>query len=44
MKQWDIRINDQIVVFDKIGMMSAPRAYWMLKNFGARNVSILNGG
>jgi thiosulfate/3-mercaptopyruvate sulfurtransferase len=32
-----------VVVYDKIGMISAPRAFWMLKTFGHPNVYILNG-
>ena len=43
MKELDIRIDDLIVVYDKTGMTSAPRAFWMFKAFGAPNVSILNG-
>lgn len=43
MKSLDVRMNDYIICYDKIGMLSAPRAYWMLKVFGAQNVYILNG-
>ena len=43
MKMLDIRIKDTIVCYDKIGMISAPRAYYMFKTFGAQNVHILNG-
>ncbi len=42
MKELDIRSSDYIVVYDKINMMSAPRALWMFKNFGI-DVLILNG-
>jgi thiosulfate/3-mercaptopyruvate sulfurtransferase len=42
MKDLDIRSSDYIVVYDKINMMSAPRALWMFKNFGV-DVLILNG-
>lgn len=35
MKMLDIRIKDTIVCYDKIGMISAPRAYYMFKTFGA---------
>lgn len=38
-----MRKNDLIVVYDKIGMVSAPRAYWLFKTFGVPNVRILNG-
>jgi thiosulfate/3-mercaptopyruvate sulfurtransferase len=43
MQLLNVRKNDIIVVYDKIGMVSAPRAFWMLKAFGIENVAILNG-
>ena len=33
-----------IVVYEQEGVYSAPRAWWMLRTFGAREVHILNGG
>ncbi|MBB4042137.1 thiosulfate/3-mercaptopyruvate sulfurtransferase [Microvirga flocculans] len=36
--------NTTVVVYDGIGLFSAPRVRWMFKIFGARNVSILEGG
>jgi thiosulfate/3-mercaptopyruvate sulfurtransferase len=42
MKEVNVRKSDLIVVYDKIGKVSAPRAYWMLKTFGIENVAILN--
>jgi thiosulfate/3-mercaptopyruvate sulfurtransferase len=33
-----------IVVYEQEVMYSAPRAWWMLRTFGAKNVSILDGG
>jgi thiosulfate/3-mercaptopyruvate sulfurtransferase len=33
-----------IIVYDGIGLFSAPRVRWMFQVFGARNVSILEGG
>ena len=33
-----------IVVYEQEGVFSAPRAWWMLRTFGARSVYILNGG
>lgn len=39
----DARKSDTFVVYDKSGMLSAPRAYWMLKAFGVQNVRILDG-
>lgn len=43
MKALDIRKSDNIVVYDQNGSLSAPRAYWIFKNFGLPNVCILNG-
>lgn len=43
MKRIDARKSDNFVVYDKSGMLSSPRAYWMLKSFGAKNVRILDG-
>jgi thiosulfate/3-mercaptopyruvate sulfurtransferase len=33
-----------IVIYEQEGVFSAPRAWWMLRTFGAPNVYILNGG
>jgi thiosulfate/3-mercaptopyruvate sulfurtransferase len=35
---------DPLVVYDGTGMFSAPRAWWMLKAMGHRNVKVLDGG
>ncbi len=43
MKDMDIRKSDHIVCYDKAGMLSSPRAFWMFNVFGAENVYILNG-
>lgn len=39
-------INDDslIIVYDRYGVYSAPRARWMLKVMGHKNVAILDGG
>lgn len=34
----------RIVVYDGIGLFSAPRVWWTFKTFGARDVVILDGG
>ena len=36
--------DDTIVVYDGPGMTTSPRVWWMLRTFGAKNVSILDGG
>merc|ERR1712224_791652 len=44
MSQLGINRNDVIVVYDTIGMFSAPRAWYMFKACGANNVAVLDGG
>lgn len=34
----------QIVVYEQEGVFSAPRAWWMLRTFGAEEVYLLDGG
>lgn len=36
--------GDRIVVYDNSPLVSAGRAWWLLRTFGARNVAILDGG
>ena len=33
-----------VVVYDRVGLMSAGRAWWMLRLFGHENVAVLDGG
>jgi thiosulfate/3-mercaptopyruvate sulfurtransferase len=36
--------TDRIVVYDSLGLFSAPRVWWTLRAFGARDVRVLDGG
>jgi len=36
--------TDIIVVYDSVGLFSAPRVWWTLRAFGARDVRVLDGG
>jgi len=36
--------NMTIVVYDSLGVFSAPRAWWSLQTFGARKLYMLDGG
>ncbi|WP_427023130.1 3-mercaptopyruvate sulfurtransferase [Aureimonas ureilytica] len=39
-----VRDTDTIVVYDGMGFFSAPRVWWMLRVFGAKDVRLLDGG
>ena len=44
MRELGVNREKHLVVYDEGNLFSAPRAWWMLKAFGADNVSILAGG
>ncbi|EPQ8923342.1 3-mercaptopyruvate sulfurtransferase, partial [Enterobacter hormaechei] len=44
MRELGISKDKHLVVYDEGNLFSAPRAWWMLKNFGVEKVSILAGG
>jgi thiosulfate/3-mercaptopyruvate sulfurtransferase len=39
-----IPADRRIVVYDGSGVVTAPRAWWMLRLFGAKDVAVLDGG
>ncbi|CAN1520220.1 SseA Rhodanese-related sulfurtransferase [Rhabdaerophilaceae bacterium] len=39
-----ISASDTIVVYDQLGLFTAPRVAWMFRIYGARDVRILEGG
>lgn len=39
-----INEHDTIVVYDQLGLFTAPRVAWMFKLYGAKDVHILEGG
>jgi thiosulfate/3-mercaptopyruvate sulfurtransferase len=39
-----IERNDHVIIYDGLGLFSAPRVWWMFRLYGYDRVSILNGG
>lgn len=39
-----ISVSSRIVCYDGAGIFAAPRAWWMFRAMGHRNVAVLNGG
>jgi thiosulfate/3-mercaptopyruvate sulfurtransferase len=44
MRKLGLGDGNKIVVYDSVGLASAPRVWWMLRVFGHRDVAVLNGG
>ncbi|MGG6231813.1 sulfurtransferase [Tenacibaculum sp. SDUM215027] len=43
-QQLGINKDSCIVVYDDLGVYSAPRAWWLFRTFGFINIAVLNGG
>jgi thiosulfate/3-mercaptopyruvate sulfurtransferase len=43
-KKLGINKNSTIVIYDKLGIYSSPRAWWLFKIMGHKNVFVLDGG
>ncbi|MBO6797910.1 sulfurtransferase [Maricaulis sp.] len=39
-----ISTNTRLVVYDRMGVFTAPRVWWMFKTMGHANITVLNGG
>ena len=39
-----INNDSKIVIYDRHGLYSSPRAWWLLKQLGHKHVFVLNGG
>lgn len=44
LQKMGVNQDSAIVVYDNIGVYASPRAWWMLRAMGHRNVAVLNGG
>lgn len=44
MKKMGVGDGVRVVVYDTVGMFSAPRAWWMLRAMGHDDVAVLDGG
>lgn len=44
MSEMGVSDDATIVVYEQEGVLSAPRAWWMLRTLGARKVNVLDGG
>lgn len=39
-----IEASDTLIVYDRLGLFSAPRLWWLLKTMGHKDVAVLDGG
>jgi len=42
--QYGISNSDHIIIYDKHGVYSSPRLWWLFKQMGHKSVQVLNGG
>ncbi len=43
-RELGINNDSEIIVYDDVGLYASPRAWWMFRAMGHRNVRVLNGG
>ena len=43
MEELDVRVDDTIVCYDSRDIFTSPRASWMLRAYGAKDVRVLDG-
>lgn len=39
-----VSADDTVIIYDRHGMFSAPRLWWLLRTLGHENAAVLNGG
>ncbi len=44
MSHMDITNDDTVIIYDRHGLMAAPRVWWTFRMFGHENIAILDGG
>jgi thiosulfate/3-mercaptopyruvate sulfurtransferase len=44
MRLLGLNADHMVIIYDQSGMLSAARAWWMLRHFGHEHVAILDGG
>lgn len=40
----EVNQDSDIIIYERAGVFSAPRVWWMLRTFGVKNIFILDGG
>ena len=44
MRYCGVSDDSEVIVYDGMGLFSAPRLWWMLRSYGHKNVRVLDGG